>query len=53
MDTVDSQVEERLLRFQERYEQRAKPFQWAFTRADLGRLLSKLEGPKATLPLAA
>ena len=32
-------VEDRLLRFQERYEQAAKPFQWTFTRQDLAALL--------------
>ncbi len=35
-------VRERLLRFQERYEQAARPFQWAFTRRDLAALLAKL-----------
>ena len=48
-----AEVEDRLLRFQERYEQRAKPFQWTFTRADLTRLLAKLGEPKPALPLAA
>ena len=37
------QLEERLLAFQVRYEQRAKPFQWAFTRVDLATLLTKLK----------
>ena len=37
------ELEERLLAFQVRYEQTAKPFQWAFTRADLADLLSKLK----------
>ena len=36
-------LEERLLAFQVRYEQTAKPFQWAFTRADLANLLTKLK----------
>ena len=35
-------VEDRLLRFQEHYEQVAKPFEWNFTRRDLRRLLSAL-----------
>ncbi|MGH7375972.1 MAG: IS630 family transposase [Candidatus Methylomirabilales bacterium] len=35
-------VRDRLLRFQERYAQAAKPFQWAFTRRDLTALLAKL-----------
>ena len=48
-----AEVEDRLLRFQDRFAQRAQPFQWTFTRADLARLLAKLEGPKAALALAA
>jgi hypothetical protein len=35
-------VKERLLCFQERYAQAAKPFQWTFTRRDLTALLAKL-----------
>lgn len=35
-------VSERLRRFQDRYVQVAKPFQWTFTRRDLAALLSKL-----------
>jgi transposase len=41
-DSLD-QLEERLLRFQEHYQQVAKPFEWRFTRRDLARLLRKLE----------
>jgi len=37
-----SEVEERLLGFQERYQEVAKPFDWKFTRADLKRLCEKL-----------
>lgn len=37
-----SEVPDRLLRFQERYEEVARPFEWKFTRADLNRLCSKL-----------
>ena len=36
-------LEDRLLTFQGRYEQTAKPFQWTFTRVDLADLLSKLK----------
>lgn len=36
-------VEERLLRFQQRYETSAKPFQWTFTRRDLHDLLARLD----------
>ena len=35
-------VEETLLKFQTRYEQQAKPFEWKFSRDDLDRLLRKL-----------
>jgi hypothetical protein len=48
-----TKVEERLLRFQERYEQIAQPFQWKFTRQDLTALLAKLKTEAASLPLAA
>ena len=37
------ELEARLLAFQARYEQTAKPFQWTFTRADLVALLAKLK----------
>jgi hypothetical protein len=37
------ELEDRLLTFQERYEQTATPFQWTFTRADLADLLAKLK----------
>ena len=36
-------VEERLLAFQERYEENAKPFSWKFTHDDLLKLMEKLE----------
>lgn len=36
-------VEHRLLAFGERYEQLATPFEWKFTRADLRRLMARLE----------
>lgn len=48
-----AEVEERLLRFPERYEQIAQPFQCKFTRQDLTALLAKLETGTASLPLAA
>jgi hypothetical protein len=37
-------VEARLLDFQQRYERLAKPFEWKFTRADLAKLMVRLEG---------
>jgi hypothetical protein len=45
-------VEQRLLAFQCRYEQAAKPFQWKFTRADLAQLMKRLAA-KDDLPPAA
>jgi hypothetical protein len=38
-----AEVEDRLLGFQDRYEQAAKPFEWAFTRTDLHKLLARLD----------
>jgi hypothetical protein len=37
------ELEDRLLAFQARYEQTARPFRWTFTRADLAPLLAKLK----------
>ncbi len=50
-NTLDSlpALEERLLAFQNRYEQHAMPFEWKFTRQNLGELLAKLAGD-APLP---
>jgi hypothetical protein len=45
-------VQERLVAFQHRYEQAAKPFQWKFTRADLAQLMKRLAA-KTDLPPAA
>ena len=36
------EVAQRLLAFQELYEQIAKPFEWKFTRVDLQNLMNKL-----------
>ncbi len=36
---------QRLLAFGRRYEQIASPFEWKFTRADLKRLLTRLDRP--------
>ena len=40
--TSVTEVEKRLLGFQELYQEIARPFEWKFTRADLMRLLQKL-----------
>jgi hypothetical protein len=45
-------VEHRLLAFGERYEKLATPFEWKFTRADLRRLMVRLE-PSAPVGAAA
>jgi hypothetical protein len=37
------EVEDRLLAFQERYEQAASPFEWTFSRADLHKLLARID----------
>ena len=36
-------LRDQLMRFQQRYQQAAKPFEWTFTRADLDALLEKLK----------
>jgi hypothetical protein len=36
------EVKERLLEFQKTYEKLAKPFEWKFTRKDLGKLMEKI-----------
>lgn len=46
------EVPERLLAFQTRYEAMAEPFRWEFTRADLARVLQKLQGHETQPPLA-
>jgi len=38
------EVEDRLLSFQERYQEVASPFEWRFTRTDLERLMDRLDG---------
>jgi len=48
-----SEVEDRLLRFQDYYQSLATPFEWKFTRADLAELMNKLAAPRASLPHAA
>jgi hypothetical protein len=41
--TDPAEVKQRLLAFQRRYQQTAAPFDWHFTRADLGRLPHQLQ----------
>ena len=43
--TDPAEVEQRLLGFQRRYEQTAVPFAWRYTRADLDRLIRRLDEP--------
>lgn len=38
-----NEVEDRLMRFQEHYEQIAQPFEWKFSRRDLRKLLCRLD----------
>jgi hypothetical protein len=44
-------LEQQLLRFQQRYEQSARPFEWTFTRRDLTRILQRID--RYEPPLAA
>ena len=46
------EVSDRLLSFQDLYEQAAKPFEWKFTRIDLHKLIKRLN-QKPQLALAA
>jgi hypothetical protein len=44
-DTISlSALQDTILRFQDRYERLAKPFEWKFTRSDLKRLHRRLSG---------
>ena len=46
-------LEDRLLRFQKRYEEIATPFQWKFTRTDLQNLMLKISYPLNEMKKAA
>jgi hypothetical protein len=48
-----AEVEDRLLRFQERYEEIANPFEWKFTRSDLKILFQRLSAQDLNLKRAA
>jgi hypothetical protein len=47
------ELRERLLAFQARYAEIARPFEWTFTRADLARVLARVAEREAQLELAA
>jgi len=47
-----AEVEDRLLRFEQHYEQIAKPFQWKFTRQDLAVLMAQLPAESACVVAA-
>ncbi|MDP9341089.1 MAG: IS630 family transposase [Actinomycetota bacterium] len=47
-----AEVEHRLLAFERRYEEAAKPFEWKFTRSDLARFMKRLAERDALLPAA-
>ena len=51
-DSLDA-LSERLLRFGDHYRQIAQPFEWTFTRADLDRLLARIEAHESRLAPAA
>lgn len=46
-------VEDRLFRFQEYYQESARPFQWKFTRRDLVQLLARMEEMERCRKVAA
>jgi hypothetical protein len=46
-------VKERILGFQQYYQEIAKPFEWKFTRKDLNRLMCKIKNPVGSYRLAA
>lgn len=47
------ELEDRILHFQDHYEQIARPFKWKFTRDDLQRLMERLEQHPAITRVAA
>jgi transposase len=47
-----AEVERRLLAFERRYEEAARPFEWKFTRSDLARFMKRLAERDALLPAA-
>lgn len=47
------ELEDCILAFQERYQQRAKPFEWEYTREDLARLMARLTPDLRPLALSA
>jgi hypothetical protein len=47
------ELSERLLAFQARYAEIARPFEWTFTRVDLERVIERVDGPGERLDLAA
>jgi DDE superfamily endonuclease len=52
-DLIDlAEVEQRLLGFQRRYEQTAVPFAWRYTRAELDRLICRLDEPAQPIKAA-
>jgi DDE superfamily endonuclease len=51
-DSLDA-LAERLLAFADHYRQIARPFEWTFTRADLDRLLARIDAHEPELRLAA
>ena len=47
-----AELEERLLRFQDRYQEIAKPFHWTFTRKNLAALMAQLDSGTQLLKAA-
>ena len=46
--TPQDQIAERILGFQDHYQQIATPFEWTFTRGDLNRLMARIPSAKPT-----
>ena len=47
-----AEVERRLLAFERRYEEAARPFEWKFTKSELARLMKRLAERTPLLPAA-
>ncbi len=52
MTSPTGQIRDRLAAFEIRYNAVAKPFNWKFTRTDLGDLLDRIDAHEKTQPNA-
>lgn len=51
--TSVEELQATIIGFQKRYEQTANPFEWKFTKHDLGKIMSKFKDAISALPIAA